>query len=109
MSDQLWSVMITSDGFVVDAYGQSGSQLNAGSNDIVSWNNQTNDTHQPYQTDQNYNPTGPALCDPIEKWKSSTPGWVVPAATPKPPQTLYYYCQNHPTNTAERGTIVIIS
>jgi hypothetical protein len=104
MANQNWSVMITSSGFVVDAYGQSGSQLNAESNDIVSWNNQTSDTHQPYQTDQNYSPTGPALCDPIPGWKSSTPGYVVPAA---PPNTIYYYCQNHPTNTAERGTIVI--
>ncbi|HEV8432088.1 MAG TPA: hypothetical protein VGR95_01660 [Thermoanaerobaculia bacterium] len=105
MSDQNWSIMITSSGFVVDAFGQSGSALSAGSGDTVAWNNQTNDTHQPYTTDQNYNPIGPALCDPIPGFKSSTPGYVLNADNP--PETIYYYCQNHPTNTAERGTIVI--
>ena len=109
MSDQSWSVKITSGGFVVDAYGQSGSQLTAGSDDIVSWNNQTADVHQPYQTDQNYNPiANGALCDPIPGYKSSTPGYVLPTPD-NPPETLYYYCQQHPKNTAERGTIVLTS
>ena len=106
MANQNWSVMITASGFVVDAYEQSGSQLNATSGDIVSWNNQTADTHQPYQTDPSYQPQpGGALCQPIPQWSSSSPGYVIPAA----PMKVYYYCANHPANEAERGTIVAAS
>jgi hypothetical protein len=108
MANQNWSIMITASGFVVDAFGQSGSTLNATGGDIVAWNNQTSDIHTPYQTDENYSPTGPALCDPIPGFRSSQPGYVLPNPGDPPPSiTIYYYCQNHPTNTAERGTIVI--
>lgn len=103
MSGQNWSIQITANGFQVDAYGQSGSALKCQNGDVISWNNQTNDPHQPYQTDQNYNPTGPALCDPIPAFKSSTPGYV--PATDDTPDTIYYYCQNHPN---EHGTLNVV-
>lgn len=103
MSGQSWSIMITSSGFVVDAYGQSGSALNAQNGDVISWNNQTDQVHQPYQTDANYNPTGPQLSDPIPGFKSSSPGYIPDTDTT--PATIYYYCKNH---TNEHGTINVV-
>ena len=104
MSGQNWSIKITSNGFEVDAYGQSGSALKCQNGDVISWNNQTNVVHTPYQTDQNYNPTGPALCSPVQPFKSSTPGYI--PAVSSPPSTIYYYCQNHPS---EHGTLNVVS
>src|SRR5436190_17227876 len=113
MSGQNWSIMITTGGFVVDAFGQSGSALQAQNGDVVSWNNQTNQQHQPYQTDSSYNPTGPQLCDviPAQVNASSKPGYV-PALVDgkgKPiPGQIYYYCQIHPTDENERGILDLV-
>jgi hypothetical protein len=104
MSGQSWSIMITASGFVVDAFGQSGSALNAQNGDVISWNNQTDQVHQPYQTDSSYNPTGPQLSDPIPAWKSSSPGYIPDTDTT--PTTIYYYCKNH---TNEHGTINVVA
>ena len=104
MSGQNWSIMITTGGFVVDAFGQSRSALQAQNGDVISWNNQTDQQHQPWQTDSSYNPTGPQLSNVIDAWKSSTPGYV--PATASTPSTIYYYCKNHPS---EHGTIVVVA
>jgi plastocyanin len=108
MSGQSWSIQITSSGFEVDAYGQSGSTLNCQNGDVVSWNNQTTQEHQPYQTDSNYQPTGPQLCEVIEGRinASSTPGYIPDLDTT--PGEIYYYCQIHPTDENERGILNVV-
>jgi plastocyanin len=108
MSGQSWSIQITSNGFEVDAFGQSGSTLNCQNGDVVSWNNQTNLEHQPYQTDSSYQPTGPQLCDVIEGRvnASSTPGYI--PDLDEPPGQIYYYCQIHPTDQNERGILNVV-
>lgn len=83
--------------------------------DLVCWNNTTNETHQPWPTDQNYNPMNVArgsskyLSDPIPPGRSSRPSYDVaqPSASP-PPQTwtVYYFCATHPDRKSERGKIV---
>jgi hypothetical protein len=103
MSGQAWSVTIVPGSpcarFEVDAYGQSGSDLQAENGDIVSWNNQTNDEHQPVVA-----PTVPGgdptpLCDVIGGFESSTPGYIVGS-------TVAYYCKFH---EAETGSITVVS
>lgn len=113
MSGQSWSIKITSSGFEVDAFGQSGSTLNCQNGDVVSWNNQTTQEHQPWQTDSNYNPTGPQLCDviPGQINASSKPGYVpdlVDGQGNSIPGQIYYYCQNHPLDTNERGILNVV-
>jgi hypothetical protein len=56
-----WSVNIiqTKSGaaFVVDfPNAKQGQPLQAAQDDLVSWFNQTDDEHQPWQTDANYKP-----------------------------------------------------
>jgi plastocyanin len=114
MSGQSWSIQITSSGFEVDAYGQSGSTLNCQNGDVVSWNNQTTQEHQPYQTDSNYQPTGPQLCDVIEGRvnASSTPGFIPDLEDAEGNATtgqIYYYCQLHPTDQNERGILNVVA
>jgi len=102
---QTWSITINASSpyFVADVYGTDpGDPLQAENNDVISWNNQTDDEHQPYQTDENYNPTGPALCDVIAAYQSSFPGFVPNGYTAT--TTIYYYCQKH---TDEHGQIVV--
>ncbi len=100
-----WSVMIVAGSpyakFVPDAFSQSGA-LRAAAGDLVSWNNQTDDVHQPYATDASFKPTGPALSDPVGPWTSSSPGYVI-AANAKG-TTIYYACAYHP---AEQGTLEV--
>lgn len=100
--------------FIPDLIGaRSGDPLEAQQDDLVTWNNTTNKTHQPWPTDSNYNPLpdsqvprGSAnyLSDPIPAGESSRPSYDVaqPAGTPAT-WTVYYCCKNHPN---ERGTIV---
>ena len=73
--------------------------------DLVFWNNQTKESHQPCQTDSNYN------LDPK--------GWKLPAvppgetsgdyATPTAPQTVYYCCYLHPKEPTEQGIINVVN
>jgi hypothetical protein len=98
---------------------EQGDALIAQQDDLVSWNNTTDDTHQPWPTDSNYNPLSEAevmprggpnyLSDPIPGGESSRPSYDValPAGLPPPPNswTVYYYCKLHPTIETERGTI----
>jgi hypothetical protein len=87
--------------------------------DLVCWNNTTNEIHQPWPTDPQYNPydvsrSSPQyLSDPIPPGRSSRPSYDVaqPSATPPsttPPAnwTVYYYCASHPDRDYERGQIV---
>jgi hypothetical protein len=96
--------------------------LLAQAGDLVSWNNRTDDVHQPWPTDANYVPLADAqvgprgsqnyLSDEIDPDGSSRPSWVVapltfPAPPPPPPvsgKTIYYCCRLHPQ---ERGKINI--
>ena len=58
MADWLINIVSSKSGeasFVVDGATQ-GQPLNAHQEDTVSWSNQTNDEHQPWQTDSNYEP-----------------------------------------------------
>ncbi len=93
-----------------------GDPLPAQEDDLVSWNNTTDDTHQPWPTDSSYNPLSEAevlprgsvnyLSDPIPGGEPSTPAYNVSAPGSAPPTwTVYYYCKLHPTITSERGTI----
>lgn len=115
MPDQLIKIVPSNSGagaaFQPDLQGYlAGDPLPAQQGDIVSWNNTTDDTHQPWPTDSNYNPLSEAvvlprggpnyLSDPIPASLPSTPAYVVAQ-----PGTIYYYCKLHPTITSERGTI----
>jgi len=110
-----WSVNIiqTRSGasFVVDYPGaKQGQPLNASQDDLVSWYNQTDDVHQPWQTDANYNQAGgSAMAPAIPAGQSSdTYDCAMPAKPPQQAQwTVYYACKNHPNNPLERGTIVV--
>lgn len=110
MSGQTWSIKITSNGFEVDAFNQSGSTLNCQNGDVVSWNNQTTQAHLPYQADSNFNPTGPALCDPLpaQMNTSSTPGYIPDIEDNDGnyiPGKIYYVCQYH---TNETGILNVV-
>jgi hypothetical protein len=116
MAGQTWSINIVpgSSGasFVPDVYTESGvpqSALQAQTNDVLSWNNQTPDPHQPWQTDQTFKiGSGPnvPLCDEVAPNKSSEPGYN--CSVPTAPGTIYYACKTHPA-LPEHGTIDVIS
>jgi hypothetical protein len=87
--------------------------------DLVCWNNTTNETHQPWPTDDEYNPLDVSrssplyLSDPIPPNRSSRPSYDVAQPSPVPPSkdppatwTIYYYCATHPERTNERGMIL---
>lgn len=99
-----------------------GDPLPAQQDDLVSWNNTTDDEHQPWPTDSNYNPLSEAdvlprggpnyLSDPIPGGDSSRPAYNVtqPSSTPAPDTWIvYYYCKLHPDIESERGTIAAIA
>jgi hypothetical protein len=110
--------------FVPDLLGaQPGDPLQAQQDDLVTWNNTTDETHQPWPADENYNPLpdsqvlprGSAgyLSDEIPPGGSSRPSYDVaqPPGIPQgapPPATweVFYCCKLHPTVASERGMIV---
>jgi hypothetical protein len=113
--------------FVPDLLGaQPGDPLQAQQDDLVTWNNTTSETHQPWPADENYNPLpdsqvlprGSAgyLSDEIPPGGSSRPSYDVaqpplPPDAPhgaRPPATwnVFYCCKLHPTVASERGMIV---
>jgi hypothetical protein len=118
-----WSIKIvpaaTGDGaaFQPDVPGYNvGEPLPAQQDDLVSWANTTDDTHQPWPTDSNYEPLSEAqvlprgsanyLSDPIPPGESSRPSYDVAQPSSQPNSwTVYYFCKLHPTITTERGTI----
>jgi hypothetical protein len=123
-----WSIKIVQAGggatFVPDLYdAKPGDPLQAQQDDLVTWNNTTNDPHQPWPSDANYNPLpdsqvlprgGPNyLSDEIPPQGSSRPSYDVAQPAAVPPSTtgpstwtVYYCCKIHPTAASERGTIV---
>lgn len=107
MAGQDWSITINSSTPAFDPDPQQ-----AENTDLISWNNRTGETHQPWPTTPDWTPwpdsvmkKGVAgyLSDPIEPWSSSTPAYVC-GAPPTGETTIYYICKNHPE---ERGTIVV--
>ena len=93
--------------FVVDFPGaKQGQPLEAQQDDLVTWYNQTNDYHQPWQTDSGYNPSDQSnLSDPIPDGQpSNTYDCAQPDGSPQA-WTVYYYCKSHPNNPNERGSI----
>jgi hypothetical protein len=121
MSD--WSIKIVpakSGGgaaFQPDLQGyEPGDPLPAQQDDLVTWNNTTTHTHQPWQTDATYKPISPDpargskdyLSDPIPAKQSSRPSYdAAPPAGNPASWTVYYYCKLHPTVVSERGTITV--
>jgi len=118
MTNQYWSIIISGSvpcSFVPDVYTEDGippTSLLARIGDLVSWNNQTDDEHEIWITNESYAPQTQAT-DRIRAWEPST-GYVVaqsdispPTTTAPPPdQTIYYYCSVH---TEEHGTITVVS
>jgi hypothetical protein len=93
--------------FIVDSLGaKQGDPLNAKQDDLVSWYNQTNDDHQPWETDSDYNPNELSdLSDIIPGGEpSNNYNCTQPAGSPQQ-WTVYYYCSRHPDNANERGSI----
>lgn len=98
--------------FVPDLKGaKPGDPLKAQVDDIVTWNNTTNQPHWPWPTDANFKPLpdsqvprGSAnyLSDQIPPGSSSRPSYVVVA--PASGSTIYYCCKLNP---AMHGTIVV--
>ena len=115
-----WSIKIVSTGsgagaaFVPDLVGaKPGDPLQAQQDDLVTWNNTTKQTHQPWPTDSNYKPLPDSqvprgstnyLSDPIPAGQSSRPSYDVAQPSGSPQSwTVYYCCKQHPT---ERGKII---
>ena len=105
----------------LQGYGP-GDPLPAQQDDLVTWGNWTDETHQPWPTDSDYNPLpetqvlprGSAnyLSDPIPPGESSRPSYDVaqpaasdPNSNPPTSWTVYYFCKLHPDITSERGSI----
>ncbi len=111
-----WSIKIVPSGksaaFVPDLQGaEPGDPLQAQQDDLVTWNNTTKKTHQPWPTDSNYNPLpvsqvprGSAnyLSDPIPPGESSRPSYDTAVVG-----TVYYCCLKHKSAKSERGTIIV--
>jgi hypothetical protein len=118
-----WSIKIVPSGtgagaaFVPDLKGaKPGDPLPAQQDDLVTWNNTTKNTHQPWPCDEHYQllpdvPRGSKeyLSDPIPAGGSSRPSYDVaqPTGLTVPPKTwkVYYRCKLHPEVDSERGTI----
>jgi plastocyanin len=94
MAGQTWTITIVPGAFQVDAFNQSGNTLQAAQGDIVSWNNQTDQLHQPVASD------GTALSDGVPPWDTSSPGYVLPTSG----VTISYACKYH---SGETGTIIV--
>jgi hypothetical protein len=98
--------------FVPDLHGaQPGDPLKTQVDDIVTWNNTTNEPHWPWPTDANFNPLPDSqvprgspnyLSDKILPGGSSRPSYVMVA--PATGNTIFYCCKLHPTM---HGTIAV--
>lgn len=119
MATNQWDVRIVQDGSAAAFEprlpgGTPGGQLLAQAGDVVTWNNATNDTHQPWPLDAYGVPVQPAtppsatpgyMSDPIPPNSSSTPQYVLAADLPSG-TTINYCCKLHP---GERGSIKVFS
>src|SRR5262245_49910280 len=103
-----WSIKIIivegKPAFVPDLHGaKPGTPLVAQVDDLVSWNNTTDDRHWPWPTDQNFVPLpekdvsvdkGNYLSKNIDGHTSSTPAYDV--NMPASGNTIYYCDRNNP-------------
>jgi plastocyanin len=115
-----WSIKIVSErgtvAFQPNLKGaKPGDPLRAQQDDLVTWNNTTSDTHQPWPLDANGQPMQDVprdspnyLSDPILAGSSSRPQYDAAAPSSPPPQqwTVNYCCKDHPS---ERGSIIVIA
>lgn len=98
-----------------------GAPLVAGLNDLVSWNNTTDDVHQPWPANADYSPLPQPLpnaspdpnnsrdspvylSDPIPANSSSRPTWPVVNSTVGNGKTMFYTCL---MDSRMQGRIVI--
>ena len=117
MSGQDWSIKIIpmpggGAAFQPDIAGsQPGDPLQAEASDLISWNNRTSEEHQPWPTDNLYEPLPDQdvtrggsnyLSDPIPPWEPSTPAFTTPINATQ--TIIYYCCKIHPK---EHGEIVV--
>ena len=129
-----WSVRIVRNGTTTSATSFDPTNLNAMQDDLVSWNNTTEEEHQPWLLDasgtpipdprkgidpnkpiSDTNPLDPKsrlvstyLSDLILPGASSRPAFDVakPATVTQDTWPISYYCNVHPHRDSERGTIV---
>jgi hypothetical protein len=85
--------------------------LQALQDDLVTWNNTTNEAHWPWPADANFGPLPDSqvprsspnyLSDQIPPGKSSRPSYDV--VVPQSGNTIHYCCKLHP---GEHGTITV--
>ena len=112
MADWLVNIVLDGQGranFVVGLPGsKQGQPLQADQDDLVSWSNQTNDQHQLWETDSNYNPLGQSSMPGLVKAGQSSDTYDCAQPVWQPASwTVYYYCNLHPHNPLERGSIQV--
>jgi plastocyanin len=112
MADWLVNIVTGASGdaeFVVGLPGaQQGQPLQADQDDLVTWNNETDDEHQPWQTDEDYEPVETSDLSDLIKPGQSSDNYDCAQPSGSPPQwTIYYYCNRHPDNPKERGSIQV--
>lgn len=110
MAGQDWSITISSSKGITTF--KANPQL-AENTDLISWNNRTNQTHQPWPLSTTSDEPLPAaevsaalgnyLSDPIPPWTSSQPAYVCTAPTTGS-TSIPYCCKFHPS---ERGEIKV--
>lgn len=114
---QVWSIMINGNvpaKFNPDVFGTGpGEPLKAQLGDLVSWNNQTNDTHQIAVVKAD-GTTISFTTEKIASFKSSTPGYVTASAdvVPGPTGTISYHCTLHLDQNKkpiENGKITVVA
>jgi hypothetical protein len=92
--------------FAPDVFGLNpGDPIRAQVNDSVSWSNRTEQVHQPWPADEQWqaDPTKQGLCEVIQPWTASTPAYLVAGTADT---TINYICLIHPQ---EHGQIVIVA
>jgi plastocyanin len=107
MAGQSWSITIqpglAQASFVPDVFVPADKtpkvNLQAQVGDLVSWNNQTQQEHEIWQTGAG------RLTEQINPFQSSTPGYIVALADDKKTGSIAYYCAIHP---GETGTIDVV-
>jgi hypothetical protein len=105
-----WSIKIVSNGGVTSF---DPPNLDAMQDDCVSWNNTTDEPHQPWQLQSKDGPPVPFtnrfatnyLADVIAPEDSSRPAYNVTLPTSPATWPIYYYCNEHPDRASERGSI----
>lgn len=107
MAGESWSITIvpgeTHATFIPDVYTPPGTtpavNLQAQVGDLVSWNNQTAQEHEIWQTG------GGQLTRQIDAGGSSTPGYIVALTGTAKTGTIDYYCSIH---EGEKGAIDVV-